>query len=254
MRERPLLLDIVKLLFKPRQSRVGELPPAAANRGNSELNDGKASMMSLMGCQNKVIWALVEISALMVWKKEQKDQGHLSVKNLVSHATEVEQELEVKHYNTVKILDDFNCDVVTYSRYLTSHIFHASTILYLHTVVLGGYPHVPSVKLAAQEVICWICHIPMRPQTEVDKRIHKLVIRSTVFAFYITGAMTDNMKIQKLVLEYLLGEAGKTIGTIGTTASLLNDIWAERGKSMGTRAEVLWCEKLDRNQSLILLV
>lgn len=255
-RKAPLLLNIVKLLFKPGQSRLEELSStAAAYRDYDEPDEEKASMISPMGCQNKVVWALAEISALAAWKKEQKDRGQLSVKDLVSRAAEIERELEVKHHHTVKILDDFGGDAVVYSRYLASNIFRTSAMLYLHTVISDGYPHVPQIKLAVDEVMRWIRRIPRKPQTEGDKRIHKSVIRSTVFAFYITGAMTDDLKNRKTVHEYLLDEAGQSVGNVQITAKLLDDIWAERNSYQSkARAEVPWREMLDQNQDPILLV
>lgn len=264
--ERPLLLDVVRMLFKPGQSGLQELSSAAAAAVGDDSNaytfgseyampdEEKTSMMSPMGCENKVVWALAEISALATWKREQKERGRLSITDLVQRSKEIEKELEVRYHHPVKILSDFNNDPEVYSRYLAAHIFRASATLYLHTVVSDGYPHVAQIKMAVDEVMRWIRRIPKKPQTDVDKKIHKSVIRSTVFAFYITGAMTDDVRYRRAVSEYLLDEAGEVVGNCKITAQILDEIWAERNRSPGNGGEVMWREHLYHGHDPILLV
>jgi hypothetical protein len=212
-------------------------------------------MMSPMGCENKVVWALAEINALATWKDEQKEHGRLSVKELVQRSNEIERELEMKHHHAVKILSDFNDDPVVYSRYITSNIFRASALLYLHSVVSGGYPHVVQIRMAVEEVMRWIRRIPKKPDTEFDKKIHKSVIRSTVFGFYITGALTDDLKHRKLIHEYLLDEAGEHVGNVYSIASILERIWKERGGGPDVwKSEVAWREMLTHKREPVLLV
>ncbi|KAF9451915.1 hypothetical protein P691DRAFT_756906 [Macrolepiota fuliginosa MF-IS2] len=267
--ERPLLLEVVRMLFGPGRSSLRELDPAAAAHaaamGGEDFaayafpseygmpDEEKTSMMSPMGCENKVVWAFAEISALSTWKREQKESGRLSIKDLVQRAGDIEKELEVKYNHPVKILADFKNDPVVYSRYLAAHIFRASAMLYLHSVVSDGYPHVAQTKLAVHEVMRWIRRIPKKPQSEMDRKIHKSVIRSTVFSFYIAGALTDDTKYRRELSEYLLAEAGDVVGNCQSTAQLLEGIWAER-RNGDSGAEVRWREKLHHQNEPILLV
>ncbi|KAF9451873.1 hypothetical protein P691DRAFT_723089 [Macrolepiota fuliginosa MF-IS2] len=240
------LLEVVRWLFRPGQSSLPEAPPIA---GSME----RTSMIFLMGCENKVIWACAEIFALSTWKQEQKESGRLSVEVLVQRAEDIEKELEVKEHYPAKILSDFKNDLVAYSRYLVAHIFRASAMLYLHSVVLDGHPHVAQIKTAVDEVMRWICNIPKKPQSVVDKQIHKLAVRSTVLAFYITGALTDDVECRKELSEYLLTEAEGVGGNCGVVARVLEEIWADRESAKGG-AEVLWREKLYHGNEPILLV
>ncbi|XP_006459067.1 hypothetical protein AGABI2DRAFT_191135 [Agaricus bisporus var. bisporus H97] len=104
----------------------------------------------------------------------------------------------------------------------------------------------------------WIQRIPKKPSTELDRKIHKLVIRSTVFGFYITGALTDNLGYRKMIQEYLLDEAGEHVGNVKIIADLLQGIWRERGEEGRRgepRREVPWREKLLVNgEAPVLLV
>ncbi|KXN88625.1 Transcriptional regulatory protein pro-1 [Leucoagaricus sp. SymC.cos] len=261
----PLLLDVVRSLFKPGQSGLMELSNAAAAASTAAVREGynmpphdeKISMIAPMGCENKVVWALAEISALGTWKHHAQEKGTLSIKDLVHRSAEIEKELEIK-YQPMKILADFP-DVISYSRYLASNIFRASALLYLHAVVSGGYPHVPQIHTAVDEVMRWIRRIPVKPTKQEEKNIHRTVIRSTVFAFYITGALTDNLKHRQVILDYLCEEGGEIIGNCKITMEILTEIWAGRRRcSPGgqCKEEVMWREKLIRHpgQESILLV
>ncbi|KAJ3565172.1 hypothetical protein NP233_g7807 [Leucocoprinus birnbaumii] len=262
--ESPLLLNIVRSLFKPDQSGLSELASAAVLDGDypppelPNAGEDKTSMMSPMGCENRVVWALGEISALATWKRDHKERGKLSIADLVLRSKEIEKELVETKYIAVKIPTDFP-DNISYSRYLASNIFRASALLYLHAVVNGGFPHVPQIHLAVEEVMRWIRRIPMKPTSPEDKEIHKTVIRSTVFSFYITGALTDNEKYRKTITGYLWEEAGTVMGNCKVTMELLRDIWNERSSVGGNgpcRDEVMWREKLRRKapEESILLV
>jgi hypothetical protein len=286
--EMPLLLDIIRLLFKPNQSGLAELSSAAVNAAaasgagpsmtgiwgdnlsqsttpefphatlnNGLLSEDKTSMISPMGCENKVVWALAEISALATWKRSCKERGNLSYKDLVLRSNEIEKELETK-YQVTCIADDFP-DVTSYSRYLASNIFRASALLYLHAVVSGGFPHVPQIFLAVEEVMRWIKRLPQKPTRAEDKEVHKTVIRSTVFSFYVAGALTDNEKHRKVITDYLVEEAGTVMGNCKVTMEILDEIWSQRrkcGAGQTCKEEVMWREILMRkhpDESILLV-
>ena len=265
----PLLLDVVRSLFEPRRSGPAELSNTTfvlmdklgGNNGNSTPpsegeSEEKLSMMSPMGCENKVVWAFAEISALAQLKWQLKEQGKLSIQNLVLQSNKIEKELEAR-YIPVKDISDYS-DVMSYSRYLVSNIFRTSALLYLHAVVNGGYPQVNQISLAVDEVMRWIRYIPWKPKEQTEKQIHRTVIRSTVFAFYITGALTDDEKYRKTIIDHLVQEVGAVMGSCRATLEILDEIWSERrsGRSgLQCTDEVLWREKLTRRpgESILLV-
>ncbi|KAF9451908.1 hypothetical protein P691DRAFT_772755 [Macrolepiota fuliginosa MF-IS2] len=258
-REEPLLLEITKFLFGPGRSGQSEplaaSPPVgknSASHDSSEAHDTteeQESMLSPMGCENKVVWALAEISALSSRKKASK-QDESSKLEFVQCIKDIEHEL--KGYHPTKTLSDFNGDPFAYSRYLTAHIFRTAALLYLHAVVLDGIPGARQIKLAVDEVMYWIHRIPKKPKTAIDWKIHSTVIRSTIFPFYITGALAEDRGTWTALNEYLLEEAD-TVGSCMTTAMLLENIWDERAEDSDGEERVPWRERLSEDGNLMLL-
>lgn len=266
--ESPLLLDVVRSLFKPSRSGLAELSNTTALMGRIDDDDGnstppnegeseeKTSMMFPMGCENRVVWAFAEISALAHSKWQLKERGKLSIKNLVLQSNNIEKELEAR-YMPVESTSDYS-DVMSYSRYLVSNIFRTSALLYLHAVVNGGYPRVHQISLAVDEVMRWIRCIPWKPKEQTEKQIRRTVIRGAVFAFYITGALTDDEKYRKTIVDHLVQEVGAVMGNCKAILEILNEIWSERrsGRSgFQCTDEVLWREKLTRRlgESILLV-
>jgi len=228
------------------------------NDGNSTPpsegeSEEKLSMMFPMGCENRVVWAFAEISALAQSKWQLKEQGKLSIQNLVLQSNKIEKELEVR-YIPVKDISDYS-DVMSYSRYLVSNIFRTSALLYLHAVVNDGYPQVNQISLAVDEVMRWIKYIPWKPKEQTEKQIHRTVIRSTVFAFYITGALTDDEKYRMTIIDHLVQEVGAVMGNCKAILEILDEIWSERRSGLQCTDEVLWREKLTRRlgESILLV-
>ena len=262
----PLLLDVVRSLFEPRRSCPAELSNTTfvlmdklgGNNGNSTPpsegeSEEKLSMMFPMGCENRVVWAFAEISALAQSKWQLKEQGKLSIQNLVLQSNKIEKELEAR-YIPVKDISDYS-DVMSYSRYLVSNIFRTSALLYLHAVVNDGYPQVNQISLAVDEVMRWIKYIPWKPKEQTEKQIHRTVIRSTVFAFYITGALTDDEKYRMTIIDHLVQEVGAVMGNCKAILEILDEIWSERRSGLQCTDEVLWREKLTRRlgESILLV-
>ncbi|KAF9451906.1 hypothetical protein P691DRAFT_756900 [Macrolepiota fuliginosa MF-IS2] len=245
-REESLLLEMIRALFGPEVQG-----PSAADtiydswEDDETTEEEKTSMLSPMGCENIVVWALAEISALSVQKSNSKED-QLPGQQIAHRSAEIEKEL--KGYHSVKTLADFDNDPLVYSRYLTSHIFRTSALLYLHAVVLGASSTSPQIGLAVDEVMCWIHRIPKQAQTAQDRKIHDTVIRSTVFPFYVTGALTEDQGYRKVLSAYLSGRE-EIVGNCKNTETLLGKIWSRRSDE----EPVSWREMLSQDGSPILL-
>ncbi|KAK0204810.1 hypothetical protein DFS33DRAFT_696458 [Desarmillaria ectypa] len=66
----PLFLDIIRELFAPEESGITEL---------YESVPAELSMMTVMGCENRIVWALAETSYLAYWKQRQLSNGVLTL-------------------------------------------------------------------------------------------------------------------------------------------------------------------------------
>jgi len=205
------------------------------------------SMMSPMGCENNVLWALSQTSELSCWKREQERKGSLSVPELVKKAKAIEVGLNCQVIS-IALSNDDNTDI---SRRLTSEIFHKSTQLFLQSVVSGDHPNVLDLKNSVEETIKVIRKLL---NNEVTSTIFRSVVRSTVFAFYICGALTDNETHRNTLLRILGEESGDDggVGNCSSIRTLLGDIWRNRTKNSSRPVD--WRGKLKDGNSQILLV
>ncbi|KAJ7285216.1 fungal-specific transcription factor domain-containing protein [Mycena rebaudengoi] len=207
----PRFLSFIRQLYDPERSGVFDptlpSPPAL-------------SMMSVMGCENHIVWALAEASALSVWKREKLQAGCLSIPELVAKASHLD--------NYLLAPTQFHLDyrsTTDMARELSSNIFRAATRVYLRSIVSGDYPHVPEIADGIEETMSYI-----RPQ--LAPKLHSSVVRSTVFAFFICGALTDSRDLQAEICKNLTLEgedaATSTVGNSPTIQKLLKRIWDER--------------------------
>lgn len=227
--EEPHFLSVFREVFSPY---------AISDSGNTS----RLSMKSVMGCDNHVVWAMAETSALSVWKRKEISRGSLSIPNLVEKGQQIEKHL-LTFSNSPPPADD-----IDYLRQLTSDIFRAATLVYLRSVVSGDHPHVVEIKNAIKETINCIEKIPTGLRDIPDT-----VIRSTVFAFFICGCLTDSEEQKNYIYTRLdlVKASGSTVGNGGSVQQLIQRVWLERQhKSIGD--PVPWRDKLS-NASLLLV-
>ncbi|KAK6987577.1 fungal-specific transcription factor domain-containing protein [Favolaschia claudopus] len=237
--ESPRFLRYIHELYSPENSSIYDpalpSPPAL-------------SMLSVMGCENQIVWALAEASDLAVWKRTQQEQGHLSMPELVQRGTRLEQ------YLTNKSPSYLNCTTAKtdkeIARELSSDIFRGATLVYVRSIVSGDFPHVHEITQAILETMGYA-----RTTVSHGQKVYSSVVRSTVFAFFICGALSDDPQVHKQVEELLsLSEEDPSLSTMGNASSirrLLDKIWAGR-RTTGACAPVPWRDVLkDANMLLV---
>ncbi|KAJ7126774.1 fungal-specific transcription factor domain-containing protein [Mycena epipterygia] len=234
----PRFLHYIRQLYSPETSGIFDpsLPPS------DEL-----SMMSVMGCENHIVWVMAEVSALAVWKQDQMKKGRLSIPTLVARANEFDK----TYLNQTAMMPlRFDASDTEVARELSSNIFRAATRVYLRSIVSGDYPHVPEIIEAVDETMSFV----RQPQAHSQK-VHSSVVRSTVFAFFICGALTDNQHLQREVYNKLSLEgeepSASTVGNSASIKKLLQRIWSGRSK-ISAHAPVPWRDVLrDSNMLLV---
>ncbi|KAJ7701877.1 kinase-like domain-containing protein [Mycena rosella] len=233
--ELPRFLHYIRQLYSPEASAISDptLPPS------TEL-----SMMNVMGCEDHVVLALAEVSALFVWKREQMDKGCLDVLDLVARNNRLDKYLSP----TPSELRDGATETEV-ARELSSNVFRAATRVYLHSIVSGDYPHVPGIMEAIAETMSFLG----APQAQ-SPRVHSAVVRSTAFALFICGALTNNLRLRDEVYSKLSLEnedpSTSAIGSHSSIKRLLQGIWS--GQSKTGRTPVLWRDVLrDSNMLLV---
>ncbi|KAF7336813.1 hypothetical protein MVEN_02117100 [Mycena venus] len=245
--ESPRFLHYIRELYSPETS------------GIYDPSSPELSMMAVMGCENHIVWALAEASELSVWKREQQARGRLSVPDLVARASNLDKTYlqatpsspTLPPYGTTA---DANSNVKTetdIARELSSNIFRSATRVYIRSIVSGDFPHVPEIVEGIDETMGYV-----RAATAQTQKIYSSVVRSTVFAFFICGALTDNVRVRLEVNENLtLSGEDPSMSTVGNSASirkLLEGIWHERRAKNSAQTSVRWREVL-RDYNLLLV-
>ena len=227
MQEQPRLLCAIRELFDPNRSFIG--------------SHSSYSMMSPMGCENVVVWALAEASSLSCWKRSSKRKGTLSQRELVHKVEEIENHLEPQaplpqpHLETPE----------EWSRLLASRIFRSSTKLFLQSIVNGDHPRVPEVRRCVDETFKCIVDFP-----SVVSDIKPAIVRSTVFGIFLCGSLTDDPVKKHLLSLHLQQESGADgVGNTGTVLRLLQQQWESSKRT--PKASVPWREQLKQAQVLL---
>ncbi|KAJ7168478.1 fungal-specific transcription factor domain-containing protein [Mycena filopes] len=237
----PRFLGFVRKLYSPKASMVYDpaLPPSP-----------ELSMMSVMGCENHIVWVLAEASALALWKRDQLARGRLSIPDLVARASDLEAYLTspsvLPPSSAATAYSDAAGPDIDVARTLASNIFRTATRVYLRSIVSGDFPHVPEISEAIDETMGYV----RRAAAATAPNTSKVVVRSTVFAFFICGALTDNPHLRQEVSD-TLKLPGSTVGNSARIRALLDGIWAGRSRN-ALDMPVRWRDVLqDANMLLV---
>ncbi|RDB26195.1 C6 finger domain transcription factor nosA [Hypsizygus marmoreus] len=232
----PYFHTAIRVMFHPGTSRVYEVASAS-----------QYSMMSPMGCQNVVVWALAETSSLAYWKRSQLEKGALSMPLLVRRGEEIDEYLAPPLQQDVVTGDLDGC------RLLASEIFRASTRLYLRSVMSGDYPHVPEIQESVRDTVRCIQRINEAPPSAMvnGQRFSRSVVRNTVFGFFVCGAFAETNEHRSAILEILTQEEEDGVGNCSTIRDVLQQIWSTRGNNYPNPVAVEWRSMLDSFKILL---
>ncbi|KAG2028462.1 fungal-specific transcription factor domain-containing protein [Suillus americanus] len=210
---RPKFLDILRSLYGP---------ATVVNDGRPEL-----SMMDVMGCENRIVLALAEIADLACWKDEWRRASRLSVSKLVRCGKDIE--IMLKTTNDPDHLPGFDTEK-SRRRRLTSDIFRASALVYLHSIISGDHPQCPEIMSNITETVKCL-------KRAEDVTAAPCVVRSVVFSICICGCLTDVPAYRKYFLRRLQKQQTKTVGNCARVAQLMKEVWSnrERGEPVDWR-------------------
>ncbi|KAF7374601.1 hypothetical protein MSAN_00344700 [Mycena sanguinolenta] len=168
--EVPRFLEFIRALYSPEASGVYD---------PSLVSTPELSMMTVMGCENQVVWALAEASALAVWKRRRQATGTL---DLVAQGSRPDKYLDLAAASSPlpMYLGAMGQETETQvARELSSHIFHPAARVYVRSIVSGDYPHVPEIREAVDETMGYLARH--------SQKVYSSVVRSTVFGPFICG-------------------------------------------------------------------
>ncbi|KAJ3981207.1 fungal-specific transcription factor domain-containing protein [Lentinula detonsa] len=212
---------------------IEELYNPSNQSGVSDITDeDPLSMLSIMGCENRIVWAFAKISQLDKWKRKREKSGSLSIVELSRKANDIEMFLAPPNPPLVPRTKE---DV---PRLLASEVFRTSAIVYLRTIVSGDHPLVPEISEAVAAAVTSLERV-----ASAEPQVKHVVVRSTVFAYYICAALTTKQNKRDFLLKELDGE-----GEVGNCRGIFNLLQQMPVKSK----EVPWRSKLQ--DAMMLLV
>jgi len=222
--EIPYFLEVYRGLFDPNSAYIDD------SSGPEEL-----SMLPIMGCENRIVWALAEISNLACWKDLQKKRGALSMPELVKRGTKIERHIMPPSTPPVCY------SKLEETRMLTSQVFRASARVYLHSVLSGDYPSCKEIAEGVSDTIDWLKRVPDR-----DSRP---VVRSVVFSICICGCLTDDPWQRNFLLQRLEMQKFESVGNCAEVKGLIQDVWRSRATS--NYESVTWRDVMRKSEMLL---
>ncbi|KAI0671469.1 fungal-specific transcription factor domain-containing protein [Trametes maxima] len=185
--------------------------------GDPSTSAPEISMLPVMGCENKIVLAIAEISNLAYWKSSQIRRGTLSIPELVHRGADIEERL-LGPSSPQPLANE-----VAQRRRLTNDIFRASAKVYLHTVLSGDYPPCPEIMAAVTETVDALRRVPLDAPS-----VHRSVVRSVVFGICLGGCLTDDQRQRRFLLQMLEVQQRESVGNVGEVRQLMEEVWTRR--------------------------
>jgi len=183
-------------------------------------------MLSIMGCENRVVWALAEVTDLFAWKENEKRLGRLSVPTLVARGRRIEKHIGREMGPALPPRQDLD-----YHRYVTSAVFRASARVYLHSVLSGDYPSCPEIVEGVNDTIACLERVSEMGRDGTAQSVaSRSVVRSVVFSIFLCGCLTDDPVIREKFLHHLEAQKAETVGNCQEVKELMKKVWDDRSK------------------------
>jgi len=226
----PHFLAQYRQLFRPPSAHIDNKPPAVPPR---------LSMLSVMGCENHVVWAMAEVTHLLVWKNREQSRGCLSMPSLVDRGMQIEKHILPRPGAPLPP----RSDSLDYDRYVTSDVFRASTRVYLHSVISGSHPSCPEIIEGIDDTLRCLERVEACSTS-------RSVVRSVVFSIYLCGCLTDDERKRQTFLKHLETQEVENVGNSFDVKILMTQVWDDRKKHR-FEEPVRWQEFLRRSSILL---
>lgn len=194
-----------------------EVPRLLHDPSGTAFSDGRPelSMMDVMGCETRNVIALAEIVDLAYWKEDVERTRSLSVPELVRRGQRIETILKTTNDNNNAHPADAEIS------HLTSAVFRASALVYLHSVISGNHPQCPEIMGYIAETVKFL-----RRAEEVS--MASRVVHGMVFNICVCGCLTDVPEFRDYFLKLLQEQQMGTAGNCALVCDLMRRVWTSR--------------------------
>jgi hypothetical protein len=194
------------------------------------------NLLEFVGIENWVVVSIGEIAALDSWKNEMKRAGCLSVSELVTRASAIEQRLRTslaaleeastKQGDMAPTGEDllqyfagtFTPRVV-HGTALNTRIWAQAAITYLGVVLSGWQPSIPEIRNSVARTVELLLSLP-RPDC----------LRTLVWPLTVTGCLADPS--QEQIFRDMVARMGplKVFGTVREGLAIMERVWLCRAE------------------------
>lgn len=209
---------------------------------NCYTTQDQFSMLDPMGCENNVICALAEISALSKTKQDSERLGSLDVENLVKGGNVIKSQLGDAWFGPEPLHLNEHRQPVDIARGYTAKLFRGAAHIYLSTVIHGDQPHVSKTSQDVRRVFQLLEQLKRNTNTNTISS----VVRSAVFPIYIACALATNYQEAKTGMDLLSSQRGA--GNCTSIHNILERIWSEREQAF-PGSPVPWRERLTDDET-----
>jgi hypothetical protein len=216
------------LLITLGEEEMKQMPESEKEQTLPHIN-----LREFVGVENWVVVAVGEIAALDSWKKEMKRAGSLSVAELVSRASAIEQRLRgslaaLENASSSPGLSDGPQHLLQYFAGSFTHqmmhgfstntrIWAQAAMTYLSVVLSGWQPSCQEIQISVTRTIEMLLSLPSPD-----------CLRTLVWPFTITGCLaTPN---QEQIFRDMVAGMGplKVFGTIREGLAIMEKVWERR--------------------------
>jgi hypothetical protein len=208
-------------------STTGTSPFSSCECLNAAM--GYVFLDKIMGCENWAMLLIMDIAFLDDWKQTLQISAQLSMRELVTRATHIEQRLEdgirdtsrrlnqLTNRNNHSILDT-GVQEPTHLILLITRIFACSALVYLDVVVSGAYPEMPEIRQNVSRSV------------EAFRALPGIAVaNSLTWAYCIAGCMAieeEHMFFRSLAVSSD-GDA-PTFGNFSNALTIIEECWRLR--------------------------
>ena len=190
-------------------SSLKKVPSAAASYRDLFASSPSfcASFQSTTGCEPWILVAIMDTTVLEVWKRDQEEQGNLSIRELVKRASSLEKTAE----KGIQRLEERGS--------LQSLVFSYALLTHLHAIVSGPLASVPEISEGIERSIAVWKMIP-----------ESISLRSLAWPCCVCASLATG-KQRRVFEEFLapdrLSSVDSTLGSLRELKAIVEECWRQ---------------------------
>ncbi|KAK3949202.1 fungal-specific transcription factor domain-containing protein [Pseudoneurospora amorphoporcata] len=168
------------------------------------------SFQSTTGCEPWILVAIMDATALEVWKSDQENQGNLSIRELVNRASRLERTVE----DGIQRLEGSGSD-----KRLQSLVFAYALLTHLHAIVSGPLASVPEISESIERSIAAWKLLP-----------ESISPRSLAWPYCVCASLATGKQrevFEQFLVPERLSSVDSTLGSLRELKAIVEESWRQ---------------------------